>query len=71
VQKSVPGRNDTSIILGFVNVAARYRSIFIERNSPVESFVFEPDPTKVQNKVDPRQLGGEVGAPERNLEKEA
>jgi hypothetical protein len=54
--KSALGRNDTSIILGFVNVAAKYRAIFIERNSPLsaESFVFEPDPAKVQNKV--RQL---------------
>jgi hypothetical protein len=50
------GRNDTAIILGFINVAAKYRSIFIERDSPlsVESFIFEPDPVKVQSKV--RQL---------------
>jgi hypothetical protein len=37
-------------------VAAKYRFIFIERDSllSVESFMFEPDPTKIQNKV--RQL---------------
>jgi hypothetical protein len=71
LQKSVLGRNDTSIILGFVNVAAKYRSIFIERNSPlsVESFVFEPEPAKVQNKV--RQLIRElllIEEDSRNLE---
>jgi hypothetical protein len=56
LQKSVLGRNDMSIILGFINVAAKYRSIFIDRDSPlsVESFIFEPDPAKIQNKV--RQL---------------
>lgn len=50
------GNNDTSIILGFVNVAAKYRFIFIERDSSlsVESFMFEPEPAKIQNKV--RQL---------------
>jgi hypothetical protein len=56
LQGSELGNNDTSTILGFVNVAAKYRFIFIERDSllSVESFVFEPDPVKIQNKV--RQL---------------
>jgi hypothetical protein len=53
---SALGNNDTSTILGFINVAAKYRFIFIERDSllSVESFMFEPDPVKIQNKV--RQL---------------
>jgi hypothetical protein len=56
LQSSELGNNDTSTILGFINVAAKYRFIFIERDSTlsVESFLFEPDPAKVQNKV--RQL---------------
>jgi TIR domain len=50
------GNNTTSTILGFVNVAAKYRFIFIEQESSlsVESFMFEPEPLKIQNKV--RQL---------------
>jgi hypothetical protein len=50
------GNNDTSMILGFITVAAKYRFIFIERDSQlsVESFLLEPDHTKIQNKV--RQL---------------
>jgi hypothetical protein len=56
LQDSELGNNDTSTILGFINVAAKYRFIFIERDSQlsVESFVFEPDPAKIQKKV--RQL---------------
>jgi TIR domain len=56
LQDSELGNNDTSTILGFINVAAKYRFIFIERDSQlsVESFIFEPDPSKIQNKV--RQL---------------
>src|SRR5262249_23638190 len=56
LQKSVLGNNDTSIILGFINIAAKYRFIFIERDSllSVESFIFEPDAAKIQSKV--RQL---------------
>jgi TIR domain len=53
LQDSELGNNDTSTILGFINVAAKYRFIFIERDSQlsVESFIFEPDPAKIQNKV--------------------
>ena len=56
LQRSALGNNDTSTILGFINVAAKYRFIFIERDSllSVESFVFEPDAANIQNKV--RQL---------------
>lgn len=54
------GNNDTSTILGFINVAAKYRFIFIERDSSlsVASFMLEPDPTRIQNKV--RQLTREL-----------
>lgn len=50
------GNNDTSTILGFINVSAKYRFVFVERDSPlsVESFMLEPEPTKLQDKV--RQL---------------
>ena len=53
LQRSALGNNDTSTILGFINVAAKYRFIFIEKDSElsVESFMFEPDPAKIQNKV--------------------
>jgi len=53
LQRSKLGDNATSTILGFINVAAKYRFIFIERDSTlsVESFLFEPDPAKVQAKV--------------------
>lgn len=53
LQDSVLGNDDTSTILGFINVAAKYRFIFIERDSSlsVESFIFEPDPVKIQNNV--------------------
>jgi hypothetical protein len=56
LQSSALGNNGTSTILGFINVAAKYRFIFIERDSllSVESFMFEPDSSKIQNKV--RQL---------------
>jgi hypothetical protein len=56
LQGSTLGNNDTSTILGFINLAAKYRFIFIERDSllSVESFMFEPDRTKIQNKA--RQL---------------
>ena len=58
--RSPLGNNDTSIILGLINVAAKYRFIFIERESllSVESFMFEPEPVKIQNKV--RQLVREL-----------
>jgi TIR domain-containing protein len=60
LHRSPYGNNDTSMILGFINVAAKYRFIFIERESllSVESFMFEPDPVKIQNKV--RQLVREL-----------
>jgi hypothetical protein len=60
LQSSELGDSDTSTILGFINVAAKYRFIFIERDSPlsVESFVFEHDVAKLQNKV--RQLVREL-----------
>ena len=60
LQGSALGNNDTSTILGLVNVAAKYRFIFIERDSllSVESFMFEPDSAKIQNKV--RQLVREL-----------
>jgi hypothetical protein len=53
LQDSELGDNDTSKILGFINVAAKYRFIFIESDSTlsVESFIFEPDAGKVQTKV--------------------
>jgi hypothetical protein len=56
LQRSSLSNNETSTIIGFINVAAKYRSIFIDRDSPlsVESFMFEPDRAKIQSKV--RQL---------------
>jgi hypothetical protein len=60
LHRSPLGNNDTSVILGLINVAAKYRFIFIERESllSVESFMFEPEPVKIQNKV--RQLVREL-----------
>jgi hypothetical protein len=60
LHRSALGNNDTSVILGLINVAAKYRFIFIERESvlSVESFMFEPEPAKIQNKV--RQLVREL-----------
>ena len=71
LQATPLGNTDTSIILGFINVAAKYRFIFIEKESKlsVESFMFEPDPVNIQNKV--RQLIRELLLIEdesRNLE---
>jgi hypothetical protein len=60
LKESELGNNDTSTILGFINVAAKYRFIFIERDSTlsVESFSLEPDPVMIKNKV--RQLVREL-----------
>jgi hypothetical protein len=71
LQGNALGNNETSTILGFVNLAAKYRFIFVERDSllSVESFMFEPDSAKIQNKV--RQLKRELFLIEeesRNLE---
>jgi hypothetical protein len=46
------GKGDTAIILGFITVAAKVNSMF-ERHSPVsaESFIFESNPTRIQDKV--------------------
>lgn len=60
LQSSALGNNDTSTILGFINIAAKYRFIFIERDSllSVESFMFEQYSAKIQDKV--RQLVREL-----------
>ena len=52
----VLGDNATSCILGFINVAAKYRFIFVEPDSSlsVDSFILEHEPEKIQYKV--RQL---------------
>jgi hypothetical protein len=54
------GDSNISVILGFVNVAARYRSIFIDKKSQLslESFILEPDYLQVSNKI--RQLVREI-----------
>jgi hypothetical protein len=56
LQGSSLGNNATSTILGFINVSAKYRFIFIERDSSlsVESFLLEHEPAKIQYKI--RQL---------------
>jgi TIR domain len=53
LQTTPLGNNSTSTILGFINVAAKYRFIFIEQDSnlSLESFILEPEPAKVQQKV--------------------
>jgi hypothetical protein len=56
VQRLLDGRfgnADTTVILGFINVAAKYRFIFIERDSPlsVESFSIVPTDSDLKNKV--------------------
>jgi hypothetical protein len=53
LQRTPLGNNSTSTILGFINVAAKYRFIFIEQDSnlSLESFILEPEPAKVQEKV--------------------
>lgn len=60
LQDAQLGNAKTSAILGFINLAAKYRFIFIERESPlsVESFKFEHDPTAIQTKA--RQLVREL-----------
>jgi cellulose biosynthesis protein BcsQ len=52
IERREYGKRDTSIILGFITQAARYKSIF-ELESPisVESFIVEPNPARVQDKV--------------------
>ena len=54
------GNDNTSVILGFINTAAKYRFIFIEEESPlsVKSFYLEPVPANVKSKV--RQLMREL-----------
>jgi len=47
------GNEDTSILLAFINVTARYRSIFLEAESDLSeaAFQFEVDPEQLQDKV--------------------
>ncbi|UFZ04920.1 toll/interleukin-1 receptor domain-containing protein [Bradyrhizobium ontarionense] len=54
------GDNATSSILGFINVAAKYRFIFVEPDSAlsVDSFILEHEPAKILYKV--RQLVREL-----------
>ena len=54
------GDNATSCILGFINVAAKYRFIFVEPDSAlsVDSFILEHEAAKTQYKV--RQLVREL-----------
>jgi hypothetical protein len=53
LQENPLGNNDTSTILGLINVSAKYRFIFIERDSAlsVESFTMEHEPVRMQNNV--------------------
>jgi hypothetical protein len=53
LRRAYLGNNRTSTILAFVNLAAKYRFIFLERESElsVESFILERNPQILQDKV--------------------